>query len=203
MFTGIIQELGKLRETGDSSMSVEAMTSLEGLREGDSIAVNGTCLTVKAIGEGHFSVDTMPETLRRTNLGFLKPGNLVNLERALTLSSPLGGHLTQGHVDATGTLASILPEGNALLMRFYAPPQVMKYVVEKGFMAVDGISLTVVECDESTFVVSVVKYTLEHTNLGRREPGDVVNLEVDILAKYVEKFLSIREQPGQLQGHSA
>ena len=202
MFTGIIQELGKLRESDDSSISVEAMTSLEGLREGDSIAVNGTCLTVKAICDGYFSVDTMPETLRRTSLGLLKPGNPVNLEKALTLSAPLGGHLTQGHVDATGTLASVLQEGDALLMRFQAPPQVMKYVVEKGYIAVDGISLTVVECDNSTFLVSVVKYTLDHTNLGHREPGDVVNLEGDILAKYVEKLLSSREQPGQLQGHS-
>lgn len=202
MFTGIIQELGKLRENDDSSMSVEAVTSLEGLRKGDSVAVNGTCLTVKDIGEGYFSVDTMPETLRRTNLGLLKPGNPVNLEKALTLSTPLGGHLTQGHVDATGTLASIQHEGDALLMRFSAPPQVMKYVVEKGFISVDGISLTVVEHDDSTFVVSVVEYTLEHTNLGHRGPGDVVNLEVDILAKYVEKLLSSREQLGQIQGHS-
>ncbi len=202
MFTCIIQELGKLRENDDSSMSVEAVTSLEGLREGDSVAVNGTCLTVKDVGEGYFSVDTMPETLRRTNLGLLKPGNPVNLEKALTLSTPLGGHLTQGHEDATGTLSSIEQEGDALLMRFNAPPQVMKYVVEKGFISVDGISLTVVEWDDSTFVVSVVKYTLEHTNLGYREPGDVVNLEVDILAKYVEKLLSSRDQPGKLQGHS-
>ncbi|MDP6494851.1 MAG: riboflavin synthase [Dehalococcoidia bacterium] len=202
MFTGIIQELGKLRENADSSMSVEAVTSLEGLREGDSLAVNGTCLTVKAIGERYFSVDTMPETLRRTNLGLAKPGNLVNLEKALTLSTPLGGHLIQGHVDATGTLASIIQESDALLMRFNAPHQVMKYVVEKGFISVDGISLTLVECDDSTFVISVVKYTLEHTNLGYREPGDVVNLEVDILAKYVEKVLASRGSSGQFQGHS-
>ena len=195
MFTGIIQELGKAREKDTSSLSVEATVSLQGLVEGDSIAVNGTCLTVKDIGERYFSVDTMPETLRRTNLALLKPGNQVNLERALILSSPLGGHFTQGHVDATGTLASIQQEGDALLMKFHAPPQVLKYVVEKGFIAVDGISLTVVECDTANFVVSVVKYTLEHTNLGRREPGDVVNLEVDILAKYVEKLLSAREQP--------
>ena len=196
MFTGIIQEMGKAREAATSSLSVEATTSLEGLHEGDSIAVNGTCLTVKAIGEGYFSVDTMPETLRRTNLGLLKPGSPVNLERALTLSSPLGGHLTQGHVDATGTLVSVQPEGDALLMKFHAPPQVMRYVVEKGFIAVDGISLTVVEWDATTFTISVVTYTQEHTNLGHRKPGDVVNLEVDILAKYVEKLLSTREQPG-------
>ncbi|MFH1560283.1 MAG: riboflavin synthase [Chloroflexota bacterium] len=193
MFTGIIQEMGETREADSSSLSVEATTLLEGLREGDSIAVNGTCLTVTTIGEGYFSVDTMPETLRRTNLGLLKPGDPVNLERALTLSSLLGGHLTQGHVDATGTLVSIQPEGDALLMKFHAPPQVMKYVVEKGFIALDGISLTVMEYDAATFVISVVKYTLENTNLGHRKPGDVVNLEVDILAKYVEKLLSARE----------
>jgi riboflavin synthase len=144
MFTGIIQELGSLRESDGSSMNVEATTSLEGLKEGDSVSVNGTCLTVKAIGEDYFSVDTMPETLRRTNLGLLKLGNPVNLEKALTLSTPLGGHLNQGHVDATGTLVSILHEGDALIMRFKAPFQVMKYVVEKGFISVDGISLTVV-----------------------------------------------------------
>lgn len=196
MFTGIVQEIGKARENDNSSLTVEATTSLDGLREGDSIAVNGTCLTVKEIGSGYFSVDTMPETLRRTSLGLLKPGNPVNLEKALTLSSHLGGHFTQGHVDATGTLASMQQEGDALLMKFRASPQVMKYVVEKGFIAVDGISLTVVECDAATFVISVVKYTLDHTNLGHRKLGDVVNLEVDILAKYVEKLLSTREQPG-------
>jgi len=194
MFTGIVQELGTTRTADGSSLSVEAETSLEGLREGDSIAVNGTCLTVNRIQQGYFSVDTMPETLKRTNLGLLKPGTPVNLERALTLSSPLGGHLTQGHVDATGILQSKRRDGDAWLMKFSAPPQVMKYVVEKGFIAVDGISLTVVECDSDSFAVSVVKYTLDHTNLGYREPGDVVNLEVDILAKYVEKLLAPRVQ---------
>ncbi|MBI4282774.1 MAG: riboflavin synthase [Chloroflexi bacterium] len=196
MFTGIIQEMGRVREVSGSSFSVEAGTSLEGIREGDSIAVNGTCLTVTTIGGGCFFVDVMPETLRRTNLGLLRPGDPVNLERALTLNSPLGGHLTQGHVDATGTVVSIQPEGDALLMKFHAPPQVMRYVVEKGFIAVDGISLTVVNWDATTFTVSVVTYTQEHTNLGHRKPGDVVNLEVDILAKYVEKLLLTREQSG-------
>lgn len=192
MFTGIIQELGKLMKSEDYEISIEAVTSLEGLKEGDSIAVNGACLTVKDTGDGYFSADTMPETLRRTNLGFLKLGNMVNLEKAITINSPLGGHFTQGHVDATGTLVSEFQEGDARLMKFSAPVQVMKYVVEKGFIAVDGISLTVVECDDSTFVASVVKYTLEHTNLGYCDLGDVVNLEVDILAKYVEKLLSYR-----------
>ena len=192
MFTGIVQEVGRARENDGSSLSIEAAASMDGLKLGDSIAVNGTCLTVKSLEEGGFSVDTMPETLRRTNLGLLTPGAPVNLEQALTLSAPLGGHITQGHVDATGALASVTPEGDALMMRFEAPPQVMRYVVEKGFIAVDGISLTVVEWDESSFTVSVVKYTQDNTNLGRRKPGDVVNLEVDILAKYAEKLLAAR-----------
>ncbi len=193
MFTGIVQEIGRAKENGGSSLIIEAAASLDGLKLGDSIAVNGTCLTVASLEEGSFSVDTMPETLRRTNLGLLTPGAPVNLEQALTLSTPLGGHITQGHVDATGSLVSTDPEGDALMMRFEAPPQVMKYVVEKGFIAVDGISLTVVEWDESSFTVSVVKYTQDNTNLGVRKPGDVVNLEVDILAKYAEKLLAARQ----------
>ena len=193
MFTGIVQEIGRAKENGGSSLTIEAAASLDGLKLGDSIAVNGTCLTVASLEEGSFSVDTMPETLRRTNLGLLTPGAPVNLEQALTLSTPLGGHITQGHVDATGSLVSTDPEGDALMMRFEAPPQVMKYVVEKGFIAVDGISLTVVEWDESSFTVSVVRYTQDNTNLGVRKPGDVVNLEVDILAKYAEKLLAARQ----------
>ena len=192
MFTGIVQEVGRAKENDGSSLTIEAAASLEGLNLGDSIAVNGTCLTVKALEDGGFSVDTMPETLRRTNIGLLGPGSPVNLEKALTLSTPLGGHITQGHVDATGALVSIEPEGDALIMRFEAPTQVMKYVVEKGFIAVDGISLTVVDWDESSFSVSVVRYTQDNTNLGVRKPGDVVNLEVDILAKYAEKLLADR-----------
>ena len=193
MFTGIVQEVGKAKENDGSSLTIEAASSLEGLNLGDSIAVNGTCLTVKAMDEGCFSVDTMPETLRRTNLGLLAPGVPVNLEKALTLNTPLGGHITQGHVDATGTVVSVDPEGDALMIRFEAPTQVMKYIVEKGFIAVDGISLTVVDWDESSFSVSVVKYTQDNTNLGGRKPGDVVNLEVDILAKYADKLLAARE----------
>ena len=193
MFTGIVQEVGRAKENDGSSLIIEAAASLDGLKLGDSIAVNGTCLTVTSLEEGAFSVDTMPETLRRTNLGLLTPGAPVNLEQALTLSTPLGGHITQGHVDATGSLVSTDPESDALMMRFEAPPQVMKYVVEKGFIAVDGISLTVVEWDESSFTVSVVRYTQDNTNLGVRKPGDVVNLEVDILAKYAEKLLAARQ----------
>ena len=192
MFTGIVQEVGKAKENDGSSLTIEAVVSLEGLNLGDSVAVNGTCLTVKSMDAESFSVDTMPETLRRTNLGLLESGVPVNLEKALTLNTPLGGHITQGHVDATGTVVSVEPEGDALMIRFEAPSQVMKYIVEKGFIAVDGISLTVVDWDESSFSVSVVKYTQDNTNLGGRKPGDVVNLEVDILAKYAEKLLADR-----------
>ena len=194
MFTGIVQEVGRLREQDGSGMRVEAEATLAALRDGDSIAVNGACLTVTARGDGWFSVDTMPETLRRTSLGSLRPGDPVNLEPALTLTTPLGGHITQGHVDATGSLVDAQPEGEAVLMCFSMPQRLARYVVEKGFIAVDGVSLTVVDCTEESFLVSVVEYTLKHTNLGNRAPGDPVNLEVDILAKYVEKLLQPRVQ---------
>ncbi len=196
MFTGIVQEVGRLREIDGLGMKVEAETTLAGLRDGDSVAVNGACLTVTAKGEGWFSVDTMPETLRRTNLGSLKAGDPLNLEPALTLGTPLGGHITQGHVDDTGSLLEAQPEGEAVLMRFSIPQRLARYVVEKGFIAVDGVSLTVVECTEESFLVSVVEYTLKHTNLGHLAPGDPVNLEVDILAKYVERLLLPRLQQG-------
>ena len=189
MFTGIIQGMGNTLASDDSSLTVRASESLEGLKEGDSISINGTCLTVNHINGDDFSVDTMPETIKRTNLGQLKPGVLVNLERALTLESPLGGHIIQGHVDATGVLKSLDKDRDAVLMEFEAPSNLIKYIVEKGFIAVDGISLTVVEVSELTFTVSVVKYTLDHTTLGRLRKGSVVNIEVDILAKYVEKLL--------------
>lgn len=189
MFTGIIRGMGSTLVSDGSNLTVRVSESLEGLKEGDSISINGTCLTVNHIDGDHFSVDTMPETIKRTNLGKLKPGVLVNLERALTLESPLGGHIVQGHVDATGVLKRLDKDGDAMLMEFEAPSNVIKYVVEKGFIAVDGISLTVVEVSGLTFTVSVVKYTLEHTTLGCLGTGSIVNIEVDILAKYVEKLL--------------
>ena len=194
MFTGIVQEVGRLRESDGSGMKVEAEATLAQLSIGDSICVNGVCLTVTTKGDGWFTVDTMPETLRRTNLGSLRPGDPVNLEPALTLNTPLGGHITQGHVDATGALVDAQPEGEAVLMRFSMPHYLARYVVEKGFIAVDGISLTVVDCTEESFLVSVVEYTLRNTNLGTRSPGDPVNLEVDILAKYGEKLWMPRVQ---------
>lgn len=188
MFTGIIEEIGAVKSVVSGRLTVSASVVLEGTKLGDSIAVNGICLTVNAIGAGTFSVDIMPETLRRTNLGMLRPGARVNLERALLIGGRLGGHFVQGHIDATGKLVSLIPEGEAVIARYTAPSQVMRYVVEKGFIAVDGASVTVVHCDDTSFSISLVAFTLEHTTLGRKRPGDTINLEVDIISKYVERL---------------
>ncbi len=188
MFTGIVEEVGTVKSIGSGKLAVSASVVLQGTRLGDSIAVNGTCLTVSALDSASFSVDVMPETLKRTNLGQLRTGSSVNLERALMVGGRVGGHLVQGHVDATGMVASLLPEGKAVVARFSAPPEVLRYVVEKGFIAVDGVSLTVVGYDKISFSVSLVGYTLESTVLGSRKVRDQVNLEVDIIAKYVEKL---------------
>jgi riboflavin synthase len=188
LFTGIVEEVGTVKSIGSGRLAVSASGVLEGTRLGDSMAVNGACLTVTALDAGSFSVDVMPETLKRTNLGQLHPGSRVNLERALLVGGRVGGHLVQGHVDATGMVASLLPEGKAVIARFSAPPEVLRYVVEKGFIAVDGVSLTVIAYDRSSFSISLVGFTLGNTILGSRKVGDQVNLEVDIVAKYVEKL---------------
>jgi riboflavin synthase len=188
LFTGIVEEVGPVKSVSSGKLTVSASAVLEGTRLGDSIAVNGTCLTVSALDAGSFSVDVMPETLKRTNLGHLHPGSRVNLERALMVGGRVGGHLVQGHVDATGTVASLVSEGKAVIAKFAAPSEVLRYLVEKGFIAVDGVSLTVAGYDKSSFSVSLVGYTLKNTVLGSRKVGDQVNLEVDIIAKYVEKL---------------
>lgn len=186
MFTGIIEEVGVVKATQGGGLTISAGKVREGMMVGDSIAVNGVCLTVTGLGQGAFSVDVMPETIRCTNLGALHAGSRVNLERALGLGGRIGGHLVQGHVDATGRVISLLPEGDAILFRCAAPPQVMCYVVDKGFIAIDGVSLTVVNHDSASFEVSLVAYTRQNTVLGDRRPSSLVNLEVDIIAKYVE-----------------
>lgn len=188
MFTGIVEEVGTVKSIGSGRLTVSASVILDGTRLGDSVAVNGACLTVTAVDHPYFSVEVMPETLRRTSLGQLRPGSKVNLERALLVGGRIGGHLVQGHVDATGRVISLTPEGEAIMARFAAGPEVLRYVVEKGFIAVDGVSLTVVAGDRSSFAVSLVGFTLDHTVLGSRKIGDQVNLEVDILAKYIEKL---------------
>ncbi len=188
MFTGIIEETGTVTSASAKRLVIAASKVLQGMELGGSVNVNGACLTVTEFDAGSFSIDIMLETLKRTNLGLLGTGDKVNLERPLTLNKPLGGHLVQGHIDATGRVASIVPEDGATVMRIEAPPEVMRYVVAKGFIAIDGISLTVVARDTSSFEVSIVDYTLKNTNLGNRKVGDLANLEVDMIAKYVEQF---------------
>ena len=172
-----------------SRLSISASTVLDDSRIGDSIAVNGTCLTITGISEDCLSFDVMPETLRRTNLGALEPGAPVNLERPLTLSSRLGGHIMQGHVDGSGTVVSITPDKDAWIMEIRPPVELLPYIVDKGFIGVDGASLTVMDRLPKTFTVSLVIYTWEHTTLSQRTVGKSVNLEVDILAKYVEQLV--------------
>ena len=195
MFTGIIEAIGTVKETGRERLTLEAHNLLEGMKVGDSIAVNGVCLTVVSLGNHGFSANVMPETLRCTNLGRLHYGDQVNLERALVLGGRLGGHLVLGHVDDTGEVLDVTSEETARIVRISPPDKLMPYIVNKGFVAVDGASLTIADLDDSSFVVSLVAYTRGNTTLGNRRPGDMVNLEVDILAKYVEN-LERREGQG-------
>lgn len=186
MFTGIVEEIGIVKETSRDRLAFEAHKVLEGTKVGDSIAVNGVCLTVVSLENYGFSVNVMPETLRCTNLGRLHYSDQVNLERALVLGGRLGGHLVLGHVDDTGEVMDVTSEETARIMRISTPAKLMPYIVDKGFIAVDGVSLTIVDLDGFSFVVSLVAYTMEHTTLGGKRPGDVINLEADIIAKYVE-----------------
>ena len=194
MFTGIVEEIGIVKETSRDRLAFEAHKVLEGTKVGDSIAANGVCLTVVSLENRGFSVNVMPETLRCTNLGRLHYSDQVNLERALVLEGRLGGHLVLGHVDDTGEVMEVTGEETAHIMKISAPAKLMPYMVDKGFIAVDGVSLTIVDLDDFSFVVSLVAYTMENTTLGRKRPGDVVNLEADIIAKYVE---NLKEQKRQ------
>ena len=192
MFTGIVEEVGRTRETGQGRLVISAERVLDGLEVSDSICVNGVCLTVVDRDRSSLSVNVVPETLRRTNLGDLSRGDPVNLERAMAVGSRFGGHMVQGHVDATGTIQSIEPDGDALMVSVAAPEPVMRYVVEKGFIAVDGMSLTVVDCQESGFSVTIIPYTRDNTNMASASVGNAVNLEPDIVAKYVERLAETR-----------
>ena len=192
MFTGIIEEVGVVKESGTGDLVIGARRTLEGTNLGDSIAINGVDLTVARIEEQSFSFNVMPETYRRSNLGELREGDYVNLERSLTLTSRLSGHLVRGVVEGTGRLLSLTPEADAILARYAAPPELMRYAVVKGPIAIDGVSLTIVERDDASLVVSLVSYTQENTNLTRRKVGDTVNLETDIFARYVEQLLAAR-----------
>ena len=189
MFTGIVEELGVVAKISNNAMTVHASKVTEDLKLGDSIAVNGTCLTAVNFSRTEFSVDLSPETMRRTSLGQLSEGSPVNLERALLASDRMGGHIVQGHVDSTGRVMSSSVDGDSIIFRIKVPKRLNPYIVEKGFIAVDGISLTVVKRGASSFTLAVIPYTLKNTNLASVSIGDRVNLEADILAKYVESLL--------------
>ncbi|GAA1544795.1 riboflavin synthase [Kribbella lupini] len=197
MFTGIVEELGTVESLdlleGDAArLTIRGPKVTEDAGHGDSIAVNGCCLTVVETGEDTFTADVMRETLRRTSLGAVEKGSTVNLERAVTAHERLGGHIVQGHVDGVGTIASREPAEHWEVVRVTAGPEILKYVAEKGSIAVDGVSLTVTDVDDatSTFGISLIPTTLELTVLGRNQVGDTVNLEVDVIAKYVERLLT-------------
>lgn len=193
MFTGIVEELGEItavEDLGDASrFTVRGPVVTEGAKHGDSIAVNGVCLTVVEFGGGEFTADVMAETLKRSSLGALAPGSRVNLERPMELGGRLGGHLVQGHVDGTGTVLDRTPAEHWEIVKIALPAGLGRYVVEKGSITVDGISLTVVDAAADHFTVSLIPTTLALTTLGIKQPGDPVNLEVDVIAKYVERML--------------
>jgi len=189
VFTGIVEEVGVVAKISDNGMTVRATKVTEDMKLGDSIAVNGACLTAVSFDRTEFSVDLSPETMRRTSLGQLSVGGPVNLERALLASDRMGGHIMQGHVDGTGRVMSTKTDGDSTIFRIRVPKRLNRYIVEKGFVAVDGISLTVVKRGASSFTLAVIPYTLKNTNLAALSVGDRVNLEADILAKYVESLL--------------
>ncbi len=200
MFTGIVEELGEVTRVepgeGVTRLAVRGPLVTGDARHGDSIAVNGVCLTVVDTSGDEFTVDVVAETLKRTSLDGVEPGRRVNLERAMAAGGRFGGHVVQGHVDGTGTFLSRDPDG---LTRFAYPPELSRYVVEKGSIAVDGISLTVAEVSREEFAVALIPTTLSATTLGRTQPGDAVNLEVDVLAKYVEKLAAVHLPPAAVE----
>jgi len=196
MFTGIIEELGKVRSVenrGDNArIVIEARIVVQGTNHGDSIAVNGVCLTALDITNASFAADVSMETLARSTLGTLKPGTTVNLERSVTPATRLGGHIVQGHVDARGQLLAIEDHGESWTFRFAYPPEIARYLVFKGSVAVEGISLTIAGLTDDYFEVAIIPKTLHVTNLYHLKPGDAVNLEVDVIGKYVERLLEFR-----------
>lgn len=196
MFTGIIEELGSVRsieERGENArIVIAARVVTEGTNHGDSIAVNGVCLTALDLQDDSFAADVSRETLLRSTLGSLKPGAPVNLERAVTPATRLGGHMVQGHVDARGTFVSVDDHGDSSTVRFGFPPEIARYLVFKGSVAVEGISLTIANLGEDYFEIAIIPKTWEVTNLSHLRPGDGVNLEVDVIGKYVERLLAFR-----------
>lgn len=197
MFTGLIEEIGTVESVKkgpkSATISIKAERILEDMAPGDSIATNGVCLTVTSFTPDSFKVDVMAETMRKSNLNSLSPGNKVNLERALKLGERLGGHIVSGHIDGTGTIEDFRQEDNAVWVSITAPPDILKYIINKGSIAVDGISLTVAYVDNKCFKVSIIPLTKDETTLIGKNIGDEVNLEVDMIGKYVERLLSFKE----------
>lgn len=191
MFTGIVEEVGRVRSSGRGTLIIEYV-KLDDVALGDSIAVNGCDLTVAELNGGAMAFNCMPETYRRTNLGELKAGDAVNLERSVTPTTRLSGHIVRGVVEATGKLLSLTPEEDAVLARFEAPEDILRHTIVKGPITIDGVSLTVIAKDERSFTVSLVQFTQNHTNIVHKQPGDTVNLESDIIARYVDQLLSER-----------
>ena len=192
MFTGIIEEVGSVLSTEGGELVIECRTILEDTQHGHSIAVNGVDLTVRAMSERSLTFDVMPETFRCSNLAQLRPGDPVNLERSVRAADRLSGHIVRGVVEATCTLESLTAEDDAVIARYRPPREYLRYIAMKGPVCVDGASLTVMARDDESFSVSLVQYTQEHTNLTRRRLGDTVNLETDIMARYVEQLLADR-----------
>ena len=193
MFTGIVEEVGLVRQITTDKLVIASSFVLSDAKVGGSIAVNGTCLTMTAVDVDSFSVDVVPETWRRTNLGGLTSGGRVNLERPLAAQGRLDGHILQGHVDGTATITKIRQDGTAKVLSFTIDSSLTRYIVDKGFVAVDGVSLTVVHSLHDGFTVTIIPFTNEHTVFNERNVGDKVNIEVDVLAKYVERLIQTTE----------
>lgn len=204
MFTGLIEEIGRvesiIKSAKSAKITIKAKKVLEGVKLGDSICTNGVCLTVTSFGSSRFSVDVMAETMRRSNLRNFSPGDEVNLERALNLGDRLGGHIVSGHIDGIGTIENFEQEDNAVWITIAASPEILKYIVQKGSIAIDGVSLTVAYVDDSVFKVSIIPHTKDMTTLLRKKAGDEVNLECDMIGKYIEKFLESKEQAPAKKG---
>ena len=188
MFTGLVEELGIISKITQTEIWIEASVVMKDLGIKDSISVNGACLTVVDLKENTFRVDVVPETLNRTDLGYLAIGDKVNLERSAQLGGRLGGHIVQGHVDGTAAITSIVEDGTSWSIEFQIPNTLSRYIVEKGFICVDGASLTVVNCDEKSFSIALIPYTKDNTVLGLKRVGSTVNIETDIIGKYLEKL---------------
>lgn len=191
MFTGIVEEVGRVRSVGNGHMEISAEKVTEGTAIGDSIAVNGVCLTVTAFTRGGFTADVMPVTLAHSSLGSLRAGDGVNLERALTLSSRLGGHIVSGHIDGVGRVNSVEAKENARILHIDAAPTLLRYIVPRGSVAIDGVSLTVAEVDDKGFSVSLIPHTRQATALDGKKAGAPVNIENDVIGKYVDKLLLV------------